>query len=61
VRTILAHAREHLKPRGRLLVEIGHNKAALKKAFPKLHFRWPKTSGGTKFVFELSREDLEAP
>ena len=58
VRTILAQARGHLNPKGRLLVEIGHNKAALRKAFPALPFRWPKTSGGTKFVFELSREDL---
>lgn len=58
VRTILAQARRHLNPKGRLLVEIGHNKAALKKAFPDLPFRWPKTSGGTKFVFELAREDL---
>jgi ribosomal protein L3 glutamine methyltransferase len=60
VRTILAQARGHLNPKGRLLVEIGHNKAALKKAFPTLPFRWPRTSGGMKFVFELSREELPA-
>jgi ribosomal protein L3 glutamine methyltransferase len=59
-RAILAAARGHLKPEGRLLVEIGHNKAALKRAYPDLPFRWPRTSGGTKFVFELAREDLPA-
>jgi ribosomal protein L3 glutamine methyltransferase len=57
-RTILAEAREHLNPGGRLLVEIGHNKRALQRAYPDLPFRWPRTSGGTRFVFELAREDL---
>lgn len=57
-RAILAEARAHLSPKGLLWVEIGHNKRALQKAYPGLPFRWPKTSGGTKFVFELSREEL---
>ena len=57
-RAILAQAREHLNPRGRLVVEIGRNRKALEKAFPKLPFEWPKTSGGKGFVFALSREDL---
>jgi ribosomal protein L3 glutamine methyltransferase len=47
-----------MRPKGTLWVEIGHNKRALQRAYPGLPFRWPKTSGGTKFVFELSREDL---
>jgi ribosomal protein L3 glutamine methyltransferase len=58
-RTILARAREHLNPRGKLMVEIGHNRKALEKAFPKLPFRWPKTSAGAGFVFALAREELE--
>jgi len=57
-RTILAEARGHLNPRGRLWVEIGHNRKALERAYPKLAFRWPRTSGGKLFVFELAREDL---
>jgi ribosomal protein L3 glutamine methyltransferase len=58
VRVILAHAREHLNPRGRLVVEIGHNRRALEKAFPGLALEWPRTSGGRNFVFTLTREAL---
>jgi ribosomal protein L3 glutamine methyltransferase len=57
-RAILAAAREHLDPGGRLVVEIGHNRAALERAFPKLPFRWPKTSAGAGFVFVLERAEL---
>jgi ribosomal protein L3 glutamine methyltransferase len=58
VRVILARAREHLNPGGRVVVEIGHNRRALEKAFPGLAFEWPKTSGGRSFVFTLAREAL---
>jgi ribosomal protein L3 glutamine methyltransferase len=57
-RTILAQARDHLTARGLLVVEIGHNRKALEKAFPKLPFKWPKTSAGAGFVFTLLREQL---
>jgi ribosomal protein L3 glutamine methyltransferase len=57
-RIILEQAKKHLKPNGLLIVEIGHNRAALEHAFPKLRFQWPKTSGGDRFVFVLTREDL---
>jgi len=57
-RAILAAASAHLNPGGRLMVEIGHNRKALEKAFPKLAFEWPKTSGGRGFVLALRREDL---
>jgi ribosomal protein L3 glutamine methyltransferase len=57
-RIILEQAKKHLKPNGLLIVEIGHNRAALEYAFPKLRFQWPKTSGGDRFVFVLTREDL---
>ena len=57
-RTILAHARRYLNPRGTLVVEIGHNRKALEKAYPDLPFQWPRTSGGRNFVFTLAREDL---
>lgn len=57
-RTILAEARRHLNPGGRLVVEIGHNRKALEKAFPMLPFEWPRTSGGSQFVFSLPREAL---
>ena len=57
-RTILREAKRYLNPGGRLVVEIGHNRNALEKAYPKLPFAWPKTSGGALYVFELRYEDL---
>ena len=57
---ILAEARAHLNPRGRIAVEIGHNRKALEKAYPRLPLRWPKVAAGTGFVFELAREELPA-
>ena len=59
-RQILEGARAHLNPRGTLMVEIGHNRRALQKAYPGLAFDWPVTSGGRRFVFTLAREDLPA-
>jgi ribosomal protein L3 glutamine methyltransferase len=53
-RAILAEARDHLNPDGLLVVEIGHNRKALEKAFPKVPFKWPRTSAGTGYVFTLS-------
>jgi ribosomal protein L3 glutamine methyltransferase len=60
-RAILAAAREHLKPGGTLVVEIGRNRKALEKACPGIAFEWPKTSGGKGFVFALKREELPSP
>ena len=57
-RAILEGARRHPNPEGLLAVEIGHNRRALEKAFPRLPFKWPKTSAGAGFVFTLRREDL---
>jgi ribosomal protein L3 glutamine methyltransferase len=59
-RRILARAREHLEPRGLLVVEIGHNRRALERAYPTLPFEWPATSAGPGFVFMLRRESLPA-
>ena len=57
-RAILAAARAHLNPGGTLVVEIGRNRKALERAYPKLAFEWPKTRGGKGFVFVLKRESL---
>jgi ribosomal protein L3 glutamine methyltransferase len=57
-RAILAQAKRHLNPGGWLVVEIGHNRKALERAFAPLPFRWPPVSAGTGFVFVLRREDL---
>ncbi|HEY6967317.1 MAG TPA: 50S ribosomal protein L3 N(5)-glutamine methyltransferase [Burkholderiales bacterium] len=59
VRRILAQAREHLTPGGLLVCEIGGNRKALERAYPRLEFLWPETSDpGTVFI--LRREQLPA-
>ena len=57
-RSIIAQARRHLAPGGRLVVEIGHNRKALEKAFARLPFQWPRVAAGSGFVFVLQRESL---
>jgi ribosomal protein L3 glutamine methyltransferase len=57
-RRILRAARDFLRPRGLLVVEIGRNRSKLERAFPRLPFIWPQTSAGYDGVFALSREDL---
>ena len=57
-RTILRDAKRYLNPGGTLVVEIGRNRKALEKAYPKLPFEWPKTSAGRGYVFELKRDEL---
>ena len=58
VRRILAEASRHLNPGGLLVVEVGHNRRQVEKAFPDLAFTWPETSGGDDCVFLLTREQL---
>ncbi len=58
VRRMLAQASAHLNPGGVLVVEIGHNRTALEKAYPRLPFTWLDTSAGEHYVFMLHREDL---
>jgi len=57
-RVILREAHAHLNPRGLLVMEIGHNRRALERAFPDTPFRWPPTSGGSGFVLTLARDEL---
>ena len=57
-RRILAEARRHLNPGGFLVVEIGHNRRALQRAYPRLPFAWPAFAAGDGFVFVLPREAL---
>jgi ribosomal protein L3 glutamine methyltransferase len=57
-RTLIAQAATHLRPEGMLIVEIGHNRAALEAAYPALPFIWIEVSAGDGFVFMLRRADL---
>ena len=58
VRRILEGAPEFLRPGGWLVVEVGHARRAVERAFPRLPFLWAETSAGDDCVFLLSREDL---
>ncbi|MEO6825158.1 MAG: 50S ribosomal protein L3 N(5)-glutamine methyltransferase [Nitrosospira sp.] len=57
-RTILRDAASHLTDQGLLIVEIGHNRETLERAFPQTSFTWLETSAGDEFVFLLKREQL---
>jgi len=57
VRRILGQAKDYLVPGGLLVCEIGGNRRALERAYPRLEFAWPETSDpGTVFI--LKREQL---
>jgi ribosomal protein L3 glutamine methyltransferase len=58
VRRILDEAAAFLEPGGWLVVEVGHNRRRVERAFPRLPFMWAETSVGDDCVFLLSREDL---
>ena len=57
-RIILQQAARYLTGDGWLLVEIGHNREALERAYPQLPFTWLETSAGDEFVFLLRRDQL---
>ncbi len=60
VRILLREAHRHLTEQGLLIVEVGHNRAALEAAYPRLPFIWLETSGGDDCVFMLAYRDLAA-
>jgi ribosomal protein L3 glutamine methyltransferase len=60
VRRIVAEAPLHLRAGGLLVVEVGHNRARVERAFPMLPLAWPETSGGDDCVFLITREQLLA-
>lgn len=60
VRRILAEAAAHLTPQGWLVLEVGHNRARVERAFPELPMIWAETSGGDDCVLLLQRAALVA-
>ncbi len=56
--TLLTHAAKYLNDDGILVVEIGHNRAALLDAYPDLPFTWLQVESGNQFVFLLTKEQL---
>ena len=60
VRRLLAETAAHLSPDGVLVAEIGANRKALEKAFPRLPFTWVATSAGQGLVLLLRRAELSS-
>jgi ribosomal protein L3 glutamine methyltransferase len=60
VRRILAEAARHLKPGGWLVMEVGHCRTRVERAFPRLPFIWAQTSGGDDCVLLLQKESFPA-
>lgn len=58
VRVILREAADHLTGSGLLVVEIGHNREVLERAYPRLEFTWLNTDAGDEYVFLLRQEQL---
>ncbi len=58
VRRLIAEAPAFLKAEGLLVVEIGHQRAALEAAFPKLPLIWLDLPQGDSYVFVVRREGL---
>lgn len=58
VRRLLKQARDRLAPGGLLVVEIGHNRAALEEDYPDVPFTWLETHAGDEFVFLLHQDEL---
>lgn len=58
VRSLMRRSRAYLNPGGRLVVEIGHNRAALERAYADTQFTWLSVAAGDDFVFMLERELL---
>jgi ribosomal protein L3 glutamine methyltransferase len=58
VRRILAQSAAHLQARGLLVCEIGDNRRALERAFPRVAFAWPQTAAGSGQVFVVACEAL---
>jgi ribosomal protein L3 glutamine methyltransferase len=53
-RKILAGAAAHLTDQGLLVVEIGHNRDAVLREYPRTPFTWLETSAGDAFVFFIA-------
>ena len=58
VRRILDEAPAHLMPDGWLVMEVGHYRPRVERAFPRLPFIWAETSGGDDCVLLIQREVL---
>jgi ribosomal protein L3 glutamine methyltransferase len=50
----LQEAGQYLKKNGIMLVEVGHERAAVEASYPDLPLTWLSTSAGDDMVFALT-------
>lgn len=58
VRSLLRRSRGYLNRGGKLVIELGHNRAALERAYPDVPFTWLSVAAGDDFVFMLDQDNL---
>ena len=58
IRPLLLNAASHMTEHAPLILEIGHERAHLEQAFPRLDAVWLDTEAGTDAVLLLTREAL---
>ena len=58
VRKLLRQSRSQLARGGKLVIELGHNRAALEAAYPEMPFTWLSVSGGDDLVFLINQDQL---
>ena len=58
VKTLLRRSRSYLNRGGKLVIELGHNRAALESAYPATAFTWLSVEAGDDFVFMLDQDQL---
>ena len=59
VRRILDEVGAHMTPQGWLVCEVGHGRANVEAAYPKLNFLWLDTATSAGEVFAISARDLQ--
>ena len=58
IRIIIAQAKSHLKPGGKLIIELGNEKPYFDAAFADLNVTWLSVSAGDEQVFMVDYDDL---
>jgi len=57
LRSFLEQAARHLKPEGKLVLEVGNSDLQLQKAAPDFEFIWVEVDGGAQGLTVLDREE----